>query len=345
MATVEYSLPLMTMPLPSSYCTACHQDKPITAFSPRPERKKGIRSKCKLCSTQISSTAQKLRRQQKPEAVRAAERRLPSKQPETAAFRRAQWQDIPKRCPQCHITKLRCEFSHQATAYDGHHAHCKCCATLARQARRLIDPVAIRAAERAVSSKNPATADERRTQWDALPKYCPRCEATKPRTQFFQSNHAYDGYASICKACNKQGSKQRYATNPDKAKTKRKVRYHLNPTQQKHANTQWRHANPSKALAQIRRANSRRRARLAAVTLIETFANEEIFERDGWLCQLCHQRVNKTLKYPDPKSASLDHVIPLAEGGNHSRQNCVLAHLGCNSAKQARHAVQQQRLF
>jgi Restriction endonuclease len=89
-----------------------------------------------------------------------------------------------------------------------------------------------------------------------------------------------------------------------------------------------------------------RRLRLLNAPVLETFRDEEIFERDKWICQICFEKVNKKLKWPDPGSASIDHVIPIAKGGSHCRQNVVLAHRICNSSKGARNGTpQQQRLF
>lgn len=78
--------------------------------------------------------------------------------------------------------------------------------------------------------------------------------------------------------------------------------------------------------------------RRAAVTgrQAEQFAAVEIFERDGWRCRICGEGVDRALSWPDPGSASLDHIVPIAKGGQHTRANVQCAHLGCNSAKGAR---------
>jgi len=65
----------------------------------------------------------------------------------------------------------------------------------------------------------------------------------------------------------------------------------------------------------------------------ERFNQIQIFERDGWLCALCHKPVDPSFSWPDRRSASLDHKIPLQLGGNHTRENSQCAHLGCNFAK------------
>jgi 5-methylcytosine-specific restriction endonuclease McrA len=46
--------------------------------------------------------------------------------------------------------------------------------------------------------------------------------------------------------------------------------------------------------------------------------------------------VDRELRWPDPDSGSLDHVIPLIAGGEHSRENTQLAHWLCNVRKGAR---------
>lgn len=68
----------------------------------------------------------------------------------------------------------------------------------------------------------------------------------------------------------------------------------------------------------------------------EEFTDIEIFERDGWVCQLCNEPVDPTLKWPDPLSKSLDHIVPLSVGGHHLRSNCQLAHVTCNVRKGAK---------
>jgi hypothetical protein len=67
----------------------------------------------------------------------------------------------------------------------------------------------------------------------------------------------------------------------------------------------------------------------------EKFDPYEIYERDGWICMICGQAVNKSLQWPDEMSASLDHTIPLVAGGLHTRENTQLAHFICNIRKGA----------
>ena len=76
----------------------------------------------------------------------------------------------------------------------------------------------------------------------------------------------------------------------------------------------------------------KRRARKVAVT-VEEFSREEVFDRDGWVCQICNKLTNQRVAWPHPKFPTLDHIIPLSKGGEHSRRNTQTAHLRCNLSK------------
>lgn len=76
----------------------------------------------------------------------------------------------------------------------------------------------------------------------------------------------------------------------------------------------------------------RGRARLAGVRYV-TVDRGEIFERDGWRCGICRRSVRRDLTYPHPKSATLDHIVPLNLGGDHVPENLQCAHFLCNSRK------------
>ena len=56
----------------------------------------------------------------------------------------------------------------------------------------------------------------------------------------------------------------------------------------------------------------------------------------GEPCGICGQPVDGSIKAPDPMSASLDHITPLAAHGDHEDDNLQLTHLGCNARKGAR---------
>lgn len=71
----------------------------------------------------------------------------------------------------------------------------------------------------------------------------------------------------------------------------------------------------------------------------QVITDSEIFERDGWRCQLCGDPVLPFIKGLHPRQASIDHIAPVSRGGEHVAANLQLAHFGCNSAKRDRTVV------
>ena len=78
-----------------------------------------------------------------------------------------------------------------------------------------------------------------------------------------------------------------------------------------------------------------RRARLANVET-KPYSRHEIFERDGWVCQLCKLPVHQDANYQDDWAPSIDHVVPISLGGPDSPENVQCAHRLCNSRKSNR---------
>ncbi len=83
-------------------------------------------------------------------------------------------------------------------------------------------------------------------------------------------------------------------------------------------------------------ADARRRTLKQQADQGERFAPIDVYERDGWTCGLCRLPVDPGLAWPHPMSASVDHILPLSQGGSHALANVQCAHLSCNSRKRDR---------
>lgn len=146
----------------------------------------------------------------------------------------------------------------------------------------------------------------------SVPKLCPHC------AQPFVSGHGNPAYRRYCsRECATVCRRECQATH----------RLQLG-----------RQADPRQASK-----NQRRRAARRGLS-VERFTERDIFERDGWRCQLCRATVDPVLVWPHPLSASLDHILPISKGGQHRRANVQLAHLRCNVEKSDR-AAGRLRLF
>lgn len=76
-----------------------------------------------------------------------------------------------------------------------------------------------------------------------------------------------------------------------------------------------------------------RRARNAGATTVHLIEAGEVYARDKWACYLCAGLIDPALPPFHPDSKTVDHVVPLSRGGQHTMDNVRAAHLRCNSAK------------
>lgn len=85
------------------------------------------------------------------------------------------------------------------------------------------------------------------------------------------------------------------------------------------------------------RAKQARKAKRRAIKLCvhyEPVDALKVFKRDGWRCQLCKKKLNpkhRGLTVDD--APELDHIIPWAQGGEHSYRNTQCACRKCNGEK------------
>lgn len=70
---------------------------------------------------------------------------------------------------------------------------------------------------------------------------------------------------------------------------------------------------------------------------IETVVPQRVFERDNWTCMPCGDPLDREVSWdrnnPPHFYPTVDHVMPLAMGGDHSYSNVQAAHWICNVLK------------
>ena len=76
------------------------------------------------------------------------------------------------------------------------------------------------------------------------------------------------------------------------------------------------------------------RARAAGATIVEHISREVVGTRDHWTCQICHHPTNRDADPLHPSAPTIDHIVPLSRGGQHTMTNVQLACYSCNSRKQ-----------
>lgn len=58
-----------------------------------------------------------------------------------------------------------------------------------------------------------------------------------------------------------------------------------------------------------------------------------LFNLYGWTCHLCWKPIDPRRRFPDRLAATVDHKVPLCQGGTHTWDNVQPAHRLCNEAK------------
>ena len=84
-----------------------------------------------------------------------------------------------------------------------------------------------------------------------------------------------------------------------------------------------------------RRENEDRQGarRRGAKSAGERVVYEVVAKRDRWRCRICGGAVNPDTPRTEPTGGSLDHIIPVANGGPHIYSNIRLTHSACNKRR------------
>lgn len=184
-----------------------------------------------------------------------------------------------------------------------------------------------------------------------MKRECNTCGATKPLTEFHRDRSASEGRSRRCKACACAASRAWARENPERVRARTREWRKENPERHRASEARYRERNRDAILARqadyrqanremlrargreyvrnnLDRANAawhRRHARKMGATT-ETFSREEIWQRDGGVCHICG-------KLCDPGNWHMDHIVPLSDGGEHSRRNVSVSHPRCNQSK------------
>lgn len=146
-----------------------------------------------------------------------------------------------------------------------------------------------------------------------------------------QQQRARDGYREWYQenaAESRAKSLAWYHANRDRAAANRKAWDAENPDY----NRRWVETNRDRHNAKKHRRRARERA-----AFVEDVDPAVVYVRDGGVCWLCSRPVPRVVG--DALSPSLDHVVPLVRGGDHSYANVRLAHFVCNARKGAREVM------
>lgn len=120
--------------------------------------------------------------------------------------------------------------------------------------------------------------------------------------------------------------------NPELKKQKTREWYENNKERSNENSRLWNEANPD-ATRRIKREAARRRRARKRGNGVEPYSELDIFERDGWICYLCDEPVDPCAPRRSDAGATIDHIIPISQGGPDSPDNVATAHWLCNRLK------------
>jgi 5-methylcytosine-specific restriction endonuclease McrA len=206
-----------------------------------------------------------------------------------------------KRCRACRRDLPGTAYSPDRRSPDGLQGRCRDCYNGARNARRVANPEPDRARDRQRYWGSPGRRD-------AVIAAARRARERDPAAAKLQSRRWHADHREEVLA--KQ--RQHYSENVEAERAAARQRSKRRTPEQR------------SVYVHVRRARHRG-------AFVERVDRSLVFERDAWICQLCGLPVDASIAGQwDPQRASLDHIIPLFRGGEHSYANTRLAHLGCN---------------
>jgi len=89
---------------------------------------------------------------------------------------------------------------------------------------------------------------------------------------------------------------------------------------------------PASHIAAKRQSDRTRRMRKRN-NLVVKYNHLDIAERDRWRCSLCGKRIDAKARHPEPLALTMDHIIPVSQGGDDAPYNVRACHSVCNSRK------------
>jgi 5-methylcytosine-specific restriction endonuclease McrA len=231
---------------------------------------------------------------------------------------------LTKICSKCKIKRFADEFSKDKSRDDGLYPQCKVCRKSYRHDHK-------------------SEINAKQNQYYKDHKYKNKLYRIKHRTrekQYYKDNKIY--ILSRIKRYREEHKEQVSAYQKRYNET-HKVQKKKYREDHKKEISEYRKTPNGKAV--FKRSYYKRRSQKMGAGY-EAFNSIEVLIRDGYKCQLCGRKTRPDYKNCNhPLYPTLDHIVPLSKGGEHSKKNTQCLCRQCNIEKNNSRAGDQLRMF
>lgn len=163
---------------------------------------------------------------------------------------------------------------------------------------------------------------------------CRACGDRLPIEQFDRDGNASGGRRAQCKACRGKKVADWYADNRERQRGRAQNRRKENADAVRKAEAKRYRRDKLKRIELAVESAHRRRDRIANSERVDKGIRVSVLrKRDGDRCYLCRKVMSFTPRKRgdyNPRRASIEHLVPIHQGGLHVWENVVLTCLGCN---------------
>lgn len=223
-----------------------------------------------------------------------------------------------KTCIKCGLLKPLDDFGRDASRKDGRYTYCKQCRRNPNRQELIIEELAKKGM-----------------------KSCSLCHKVKPFNAFESDSSKKLGVTSRCKKCKREQRRAKAQKwhqdkkNQEDLYTAGKSKCYKCCQIKPFSSFLKTKKNPRGTFNlcldcnnQIRREYNRLRSKAG-----RDYTRWDVFEEDNFTCYICEDVLNPDVFSPDPKSLTIDHVVPICRGGTDERVNVRTACLDCNRKK------------
>ena len=168
---------------------------------------------------------------------------------------------------------------------------------------------------------------------------CTKCMARKPVSDFHKDKTATDGIRSTCKRCRIDHVKNWYQDNQARQQKRANLRRKEDPEKERLREAERYIKDREKRILLATEHSHRRKARRLKTVVEKGISKSSLKKLFGTKCFYCEKEMDFSVAIGRKFSrdmATIEHLIPLARGGEHTWENTVLACRHCNISKNAK---------